>query len=313
MLVLSAAEVRHALDLDLLMDALTSAFIELSAGRVDAPPRVGVTAGERGVLVAMPSFVEGILATKLVSIFPGNADVGVPTVQAIIALFDPDTGSTLAVMDGAHITAMRTAAASALATRALSREDARVLAVLGAGVQGRAHLAAVPRVRSFSEVRVASRQRGHADALAADFGASVAASFEEAVRGADVVCTCTDAAAPVLDASWLEPGAHITSVGVSRTGPELDPETVRAGLLVVESRVAFDPYPAGAHELAGLDPGAAVELGELLSGRHPGRTSSGQITVYKSVGHAVEDAAAAGLVYRRATEQGLGTHVRLDP
>jgi ornithine cyclodeaminase/alanine dehydrogenase-like protein (mu-crystallin family) len=139
----------------------------------------------------------------------------------------------------------------------------------------------------------------------------VADSFEAAVRGADVVCACTDAPEPVVRREWLAPGAHVTSVGASPHGPELDGETVRAGVLVVESRVAFEPYPAGAHELQGLDPGSAAELGEILAGTREGRTSGEQITVYKSMGHAVEDATAAGLVYRRAREQGIGTEVEL--
>jgi alanine dehydrogenase len=158
---------------------------------------------------------------------------------------------------------------------------------------------AVGRVRDFDEVRVASRTHTHAETLAAETGATTAASFEEAVRGADVVCCCTHADSPVLRREWLSPGTHVCSVGVG-DGPELDEETVRAGLLVVESPAAFEPFPAGTHELSGMDPSLAVELGQILSGAHPGRTSDDQITVYKSMGHAVEDAAAAALVLERA-------------
>jgi alanine dehydrogenase len=204
----------------------------------------------------------------------------------------------VAVMDGTHITAVRTGASSAVAARALAREDARVLAILGAGVQGRSHLDAVRRVRPFSEVRIASRNPGHAQTVADEVGANAVGSFEEAVRGADVVCACTSSAEPVLQRDWLDPGTHLTSVGASMDGPELDRETVTAGLLVIESRVAFQPPPAGSHELQGLKPSEAVELGEVLSGDHPGRTSAEQITVYKSMGHAVEDVAAAALVLR---------------
>jgi ornithine cyclodeaminase/alanine dehydrogenase-like protein (mu-crystallin family) len=203
-------------------------------------------------------------------------------------------------MDGTHITAVRTGASSAVATRALAREDVRVLAILGAGVQGRSHLDAVARVRDFSEVRIASRNPEHAQVLAGETGATAVGSFEEAVRGADVVCACTSSAEPVLRRDWLDPGTHVTSVGASMDGPELDRETVTAGLLVIESRVAFEPPPAGSHELQGLEPSVAVELGEVLAGSHPGRTSAEQITVYKSMGHAVEDAAAAALVLRQA-------------
>ena len=249
------------------------------------------------------------MGIKMATFYPGNTEL--PTHMAVIALFDPKTGQPLALMDGTEITATRTGASSAVSIRALARQDARVLAVLGAGVQGRSHVAAARRVRDFDELRVASRNVEHARALAGDVGAVAVDSFEEAVRGADVVCVCTDAPEPVLSAEWLASGTHVSSVGVSREGPELDHATVTAGLLVVESRVAFEPYPAGAHELQGLDPDSAVELGEVLAGTREGRSSPEQITVYKSMGHAVEDAAAAGLVYRQAREHGIGTEVEL--
>ncbi len=310
MLVLSRADVRRLLDLDHLLEALERVFVELSAGRVSVPPRIAAQT-ERGFLAAMPGYADGILETKLVSVFAGNHEVGLPSHQATIALFDDQTGRPLALMDGTEITGVRTGAASAVATRALARPDATVLAVLGAGVQARSHIDAATRVRQFAEVRVASRNAEHARALADEIGGTAYASFEEAVAGADVVCACTDAGRPILDAGRLEPGMHVTSVGASRDGPELDPAVMRAGLLAVESRVAFEPYPAGAHELQGLDRNDAVELGEILAGAREGRTSPEQITIYKSTGHAVEDAAAAGLVYRRALEVDAGTEVEL--
>jgi len=193
----------------------------------------------------------------------------------------------------------------------LARPDARVLAVLGAGVQARSHIEAARRVREFAEVRVASRSPEHARALAEEIGGTALDSFEEAVAGADVVCACTDSGQPIFAAESLEPGMHLTSVGASRDGPELDSAVMGSGLLAVESRVAFEPYPAGAHELQGLDPNEAVELGEILAGTRQGRASPEQITIYKSTGHAVEDAAASGLVYRRALEDGVGTEVEL--
>ena len=310
MLVLSRADVRRLLDLDQLLDALERVFVELSAGRASVPPRIAAET-ERGLLAAMPGYADGILETKLVSVFAGNHEIGLPSHQATIALFDDTTGKPLALMDGTEITAVRTGAASAVATRALARPDARVLAVLGAGVQARSHIDAATRVREFAEVRVASRSPEHARALADEIGGTAWASFEEAVAGADVVCACTDAGQPILAAESLEPGMHVTSVGASRDGPELDPAVMGRGLLAVESRVAFEPYPAGAHELQGLDPNDAVELGEILAGTREGRASPEQITIYKSMGHAVEDAAAAGLVYRRALEDGVGTEVEL--
>jgi ornithine cyclodeaminase/alanine dehydrogenase-like protein (mu-crystallin family) len=296
LLVLSRDEVARLLDIDVLLERLVRAFMELSAGRASVPPRIAAFAPQ-GLLAAMPGYVDGVLASKLVTVFPSHE----PSHQALLAVFDAETGAPRAVMDGTHITAVRTGASSAVATRALARENARVLAVLGAGVQARSHLDAVRRVRDFSEVRVASRTFEHAGRLAAETGASAVESFEEAVRGADVVCCCTHASEPILRREWLAAGTHVCSVGASQEGPELDPETVTAGLLCVESRVAFEPPPAGAFELQGLDPEAAVELGEVLAGTRPGRTSDDQVTVYKSMGHAVEDAAAAALVLERAT------------
>ena len=295
MLVLSREEVERLLDVDELLERLERAFVELSAGRASVPPRVAAFA-PAGLLGAMPGYVDGVLAAKLVALFPDHE----PSHQALIAVFDAETGTPLAVMDGTHITAVRTGASSAVATRALAREDARVLAVLGAGVQGRSHLDAVRRVRSFEEVRVASRTFSRANVLAEETGAVAVESFEQAVRGADVVCCCTHSSEPVLRRGWLSPGTHVTSVGAALDGPELDPETVRAGLLCVESRVAFSPPPAGSFELQGLDQEQAVELGEVLAGTRPGRADDAQITVYKSMGHAVEDAAAAALVLSSA-------------
>ena len=293
MLVLSQEEVERLLDVDQLLDALERAFVELSAGRASVPPRIAAFS-ERGLLGAMPGYVDGVLAAKLVTLFPDHE----PSHQALIAVFDAETGTPTAVMDGTHITAVRTGGGSAVATRALARNDARVLTILGAGVQGRSHLDAVGRVRDFQEVRIASRNPEHAHAFAEETGATAVDTFEEAVAGADVVCACTSAAEPIMRRDWLDPGTHVTSVGSSMDGPELDRETITTSMLVIESRVAFQPPPAGSHELQGLDPSVAVELGEVLSGSHPGRTSAEEITVYKSMGHAVEDAAAAALVLK---------------
>lgn len=311
MLFLSRSEVEALLDLDRLIDVLAGAFIELSAGRASVPPRVAAFTPGGGFLGAMPGYVGTTLEAKLVAVFPDNDAKGLPSHQALITLFDAETGTPLTVMDGTHITAMRTAAASALATRTLARTDVSILTVIGSGVQGRSHLRLVPRVRAFEEIRVASRTESRAEALARDFSAQPFGSFEEAIKGADVVCLCTDASTPVIDAGWLSPGTHVTSVGASPRGGELDAGTVRAGLLVVESRVAFEPPPAGAAELEGLDPNAAAELGEILSGAREGRSSDEQITVYKSMGHAVEDAVAAQLVYERAVDKGTGTEVQI--
>lgn len=312
LLVLGRAEVERLLDLDELVDALAAAFAELSAGRASVPPR-GAARTPDGLLAAMPGYLPSAgLAAKLVAVFPGNHDRGLPSHLALIAVFDEETGRPLALMDGTHITAARTAAGSALSTRLLARPEAAVLAILGAGVQGQAHLLALERVKTFQEVRIASRNPDHAAALArTNPRARPVPSFQEAVRGADVVCCCTNASEPVLSYSWLPAGVHVTSVGTNTSGPELDGDTVRQGRLFVESRVAFQPPPAGAAELVGLDPAQATELGEVVAGTAAGRQSPDEVTVYKSMGHAVEDAAAAALVYRRARSEGAGQTVAL--
>lgn len=307
MLLIPQATVRELLDLDRLLDGLEGAFAELSAGRASVPTRIAARA-PAGLLAAMPGYVGGVLASKLVTVFPGNHTAALPSHQAVILLFDAATGSPLAVMDGTHITAARTGAASALSTRLLARADSRVLAVLGAGVQGRSHVLAHLHVRDFQEIRIASRRRESAEQLAEAVGGRACATYEEAVDGADVVCFCTDASAPFSRPEWFRGGAHITSVGASAGGPELDGATVAvADVLAVEHRDAFRPYPGGAHELQGQDPDRAVELGEVISGARPGRTATAQLTVYKSMGHAVEDAVAANLVYEAARQAGAGS------
>lgn len=298
-----------------MLDSLAQAFKNLSQGRASVPPRTAAMVPHAGLLGVMPAHLPGDsggLAVKLVSVFPGNHGSGLPSHQAIIALFDAATGSPIALMDGTHVTAFRTAAASALATRMLAREGAEVLAVIGAGVQGRSHLQALARARQFKEVRIASRNLAHAEALAGCFpGATAVPDFETAVRGAGVVCLCTDSDSPVIRSEWLAEGAHVNSVGSNFRGGELDEETCARARMFVESRVAFQPPPAGAIELQGLDPEAAAELGEVLLGMRPGRTSPGDLTVYKSIGHAVEDAAAARLVFDRARREGAGRTVSL--
>jgi ornithine cyclodeaminase/alanine dehydrogenase-like protein (mu-crystallin family) len=215
-------------------------------------------------------------------------------------------------MDGVAITAIRTGAAAAVAARWLSRPDSAVLAVLGAGVQGRSHLASFPRIRGFREVRVSSRSVEKAQALAAEApGAHAVPTFEDAVRGADVVCLCTDAREPVIKYEWLKAGAHVSSVG-GTFGPEVDARTIALGTLFVETRDAVRAAPpAGAHELQGLQPEGVTEIGEVIAGNKPGRADATELTVYKSTGHAVEDAAAVKLVYERAIAEGAGQAVTL--
>jgi alanine dehydrogenase len=295
MLVLTRTEVEELLDLDALLDALAAAHAELSSGRASVVPRVGSFSGA-GVLGAMPGYVPSAgLGCKLVTLFEGNRDR--PTHQALIALFEPDTGTPAALMDGTYITAMRTAAAAALATRLLARSDARVLAILGTGVQSRSAQEMFPRARDFAEIRVAGR-----------------GEYEEAVRGADVVHCTTSSAEPVVRYEWLSPGTHVSSVGYGRGGSELDPAIVeRADLVVVEQRdSAFAPLPAGAPELDPRGRDGVVELGEIVAGTAEGRTAPEQITLYKSVGVAVQDLAAAALVLAAARERDAGTEIELE-
>jgi ornithine cyclodeaminase/alanine dehydrogenase-like protein (mu-crystallin family) len=313
MLYLSRADVERLLDVDALLDALARALMSYSSGTSSTPPRMSARVHERGVLAAMVGFVPGAgLEAKLVSVFPDNDRRGRPSHQALIALFDDETGTPLSLMDGTYITAIRTGGAAAVAARALARRDAAVLAILGAGVQGHSHLETFPRVRDFAEIRVASRNADKAAALAARHPrAHAASSFEAAVRGADVIACCTDAREPILRRHWLKPGAHVSSVG-GTFGPELDAETLAAGRVFVEWRgAATNPPPAGARELQGFDVERLTEIGEVLAGQRPGRTSPEELTIYKSTGHAVEDAAAARLVFDRARTSGAGIELPL--
>ena len=313
LLYLSRMDVERLLDVDLMLDALAKALVIFSSGVTSVPPRAGARVGERGILGAMPGFVPGVaLEVKLVSVFPGNHHHGLPSHQGLIMVFDEDTGAPLAVMDGTYITAIRTGGTAAVAARLLARNDASVLAILGAGVQGGSHLETFPRIRDFKEIRVASRDPGKATALAAKHpNAVVGDSFEAAVRGADVVACCTDAREPILRREWLKPGAHVSSVG-GTWGPELDAATIAAGRVFVEWRgAATNSPPAGAVELQGLDASTLTEVGEVLAGTKPGRLSRDEMTIYKSTGHAVEDAAAARLVYDRARAEGAGISLEL--
>ncbi|TMC44521.1 MAG: ornithine cyclodeaminase family protein [Chloroflexi bacterium] len=327
MLVLSRSEVERLLDLDRLRDAVAKAMADLSAGRASMPPRIAALVAERdALLAAMPAYLPSshALTTKLVSLFPRNTDR--PTHQAVIVVFDAESGTPLALIDGEAITAARTAAASALATDLLARRDAQVLALIGTGVQARAHLRAVPRVREFREVRIAGRDAKKAAELMKDAhevvpGAELrmTVSYAEAEDGADVICAATHSPEPVVRREWLSAGAHVTSVGYNTSGREVDGATFRDALVVVESRSAtLAPPPAGSNDIAmAIAEGMMTrdhvhaELGELVSGTRPGRTDREQITLYKSVGVAVQDAAAAAMVLDAARAAGVGRTVDL--
>ena len=300
MLVLSRTEIEGLVSPDALIEAVAGGFRALSAGELDAPPRQGV-AGDGGTVLTMPGRrAGGPVVVKLVGLFPGRD----PSHPALLCVIDASTGLPLALMDGGWITAMRTAAAAALSVRLSAREDASVLAVVGSGVQARAHLSLL--APAFASVRVSARDGAAAARLADEFGGVVGG-----VSGADVICLTTGASSPVIRAEEVAPGAHVTSVGYAPPGGELDPALASSSRLFVETRGAFAPPPAGCDELQGLDPAAGTELGEVLLGRAVGRASRDEITVYKAMGHVAEDAAAAELAYRLAVEAGVGTSIDL--
>jgi alanine dehydrogenase len=324
MLVLSANEVESLLDLDELVNAVEAAMIDLSNGRASMPARVAAIVPDRqGMLAAMPAFLPSAgaaLTTKLVSLFPQNEDR--PTHQALICCFDPETGTPLAIMDGTHVTALRTAAGSALAARLLARPGASVVAVIGTGVQAHAHARALIRSAGVQVIRIAGRNplrvQHIVDELSmAGIPAEAAGSIEDAVRSADIVCAATHTDRPVLRYDWLQPGTHVNSVGYNTAGDgEIDVATIANSLVVVESRnSALAAPPSGSVELrraidqGALDPDWVVELGEIAADPSIGRIEHSQLTLYKSVGVAVQDAAAAGLVLRAARQRGVGVEI----
>jgi ornithine cyclodeaminase len=325
-LILTRQEVEALLDTDLLRAAVAAALADLSAGRVSMPTRIAALVADRdGLLAAMPAYLPAAnaLTTKLVSLFPRNTDR--PTHQAVIIAFDAATGTPTALLDGEAITAARTAAASALATDLLARKDAKTLVVIGAGVQARAHLRAVSRVRPFKEISVASRQPDKAEALARELEREIGRAvgwhdtIERGVSRGDVVCACTHSPEPVVRREWLKDGAHVNSVGYNTAGREVDEATVVDALVVVESRsAALAAPPSGSNDLNWPIRDGRItkdhvhaELGEIVSGTRPGRANDRQITLYKSVGVAVEDAAATALVLRLAKERGVGRQIEI--
>jgi len=313
-LFLDQAAVGRLIDKRELLDALADGFRSLSAGDVVAPTRIEV-AVDAGFSLSMPAYRPGgHIGVKIVNVFESNESLGLPSHLALIALFDAKTGACGAVMDGTEITAVRTAGAAALSARLLAREDARALTIIGAGVQGRAHLEMLPLVRNIDEIRISSLRLDDAERLASHDGRAVAVPLggvEAAVRTSDVVCLCTHAGEPAIDAGWISAGTHVTSVGYRKPHGELPRELLDRGRLFVESRLAFEPTPAGCYELQGVDPASAAELGEVLNGRRPGRATPEEVTVYKAMGHAVEDLVAAELALRTAEREQSGLSVRL--
>ena len=318
--LLSENDVRAVLSMDDLIGAMEAALDQYSGGGVRQPLRSVVAIGDGHAFYGvMPAYIRQppALGTKLVSVYHSNAALGLPSHLATIVLLDPDTGALRAVMDGRYITEARTAAVSAASARHLARTDARVLAVLGSGVQARSHIEALTRVRPFEEVRVWGRDAGRVRALVGELAPRArapliaASSAQAAADGADVIALVTASREPVLGRASVRDGAHICAVGACRPDQrEMDTALVRDARIFVDSRAgalaeAGDlviPIREGAIDASHI----AGELGDVVGGRTPGRRDAAEITIFKSLGMAVEDVAAARLAFDRASERGLG-------
>src|SRR5437868_14062889 len=302
MLFLDEEQVRKHLRMADLIPAMEKALIDFSAGKVTQPVRQVIPVDPPGGFYGMmPALTPKGLGKKIVTFYPPNAKTNLPTHMATILLNDPQTGAPLAVMDGRLITEMRTAAVSAAATKLLAQPNAKILAILGSGVQAHSHAEALRLVRQFEEIRVWSPKQEHAKQFAEQIGAT-AVSAEEAVRGADVVVTATNSKTPILKGSWLKTGCHVNAVGACRPDwRELDEEAM-SNAVFVDSR-------EGAMKESGdvILSRATIyaELGEALAGKVPPRTR--ETTIFKSLGMAVEDIAAGTLVYRAVMEESRST------
>jgi ornithine cyclodeaminase len=324
LLILTEGEIERLLPMGECIPLMASALTSLARGDVHQPLRMVVrppkAAGLIGLMPAHISAPHQAYGVKVICVFPGNSAKGKDTHQGAVLLFSADTGEPLAMMNASAITAIRTAAVSGVATRLLAREEASSLAMIGSGVQARSHLAAMIGVRPIQRVRVASRSFENANRFATEmtqrYEVQIEAvrTVEAAVRDADIVVLVTSAGEPVLDRTWVAPGTHINAVGASLpTRRELDTATMVAAAVFVDRREsalneAGDYLLAAKEGALGADH-LRAELGELLIGASPGRTSREQITVFKSLGLAVEDVAAAEYLYRRAREQGTGRWV----
>jgi alanine dehydrogenase len=307
---LSEADVRAALSLPDVIGAMEQALAAFSARSVVQPVRTAIELRDREFFALMPAYDPGhdLLGAKLVSVVPRNASKGLHTHLASISLLNPDTGELMAVMDGRWITEIRTAAVSAVSVRHVARGDATVLAILGSGVQARSHVQAMSQVRRFRTIRAWSPTPEHLQRFAAEYSVEASRSAAEAVRGADVVVRATSSVTPVIESAWVSPGAHVIAIGACRPSQrEIDPALVGRARLIVDSKEAAlqesgDVIPFGPDHVK-------AELGDIVAGRAPGRTSADEITLFKSLGLAIEDVAAAGLVYRAAKAAGRGTEV----
>ncbi len=313
LLVLSEHDVEKLLTFPECIRAMEEALADLARGKAVNPLRNMVRAeGAAGFLGLMPAY-RGDFGLKEICVFPGNPKRGLDTHLGGVILHDGETGAPKAIMNASAITAIRTAAVSAVATKLLAREDANVLAILGSGVQAKSHLEAIPMVRNISEVRIFSRNEKTARQLATG-NRKLANSAEEAVRGADIIVTATSSREPVLEKEWIKPGAHINAVGSSvKTSRELDAKTMTACSLFVDRRESTvnesGEYLMAVQEGAIGPDHIRAELGEILIGKAKGRTSRDEVTLFKSLGLAVEDLASAQLLFDKAKRLGSGRWV----
>lgn len=300
---LDDADVRRLLSLEALLPAMRRALVDLSAGRVVQPLRTVMEIPDaQGLFFLKPALTGDALATKLITLMPGNAARGLPTLLATIVLMDPATGRTLATLDGTWITELRTAAVSAVAADAIVPPGPKVVAMLGSGALARTHATALRAVRPVTEIRVWSRDPANVARCAAEIGGVGCASAEAAVRGADIVCTVTNASEPVLKGAWLSPGAFVAAVGAPRpTWRELDDDAMRHRV-IADSRHSAE-HEAGDVMLSGAR--VAAEIGEILAGTAPA-PAPGTTVIFKALGQAVEDAVAARLVYDAALAERAG-------
>ncbi|MFN0122209.1 MAG: ornithine cyclodeaminase family protein [Blastocatellia bacterium] len=323
-LILNHNEVARLLPMRECIEVMAEALIALARGAALNPLR-GMLPVPDGKLGIMPAYLgDTAMGLKAVSIFHGNAGTPFDSHQGMVLLLEAKHGLPLAIAEAGAITAIRTAAVSAVATRALARADAHTLAILGAGVQARTHVEAMLCVREISEIRIWSRNAQHAQTLAQgvreQYGVKVdtMTTVREAAHGADIICTTTAAHDPILRGEWIAPGAHINAVGASTPDArELDTAAIRNSLLYVDCREAA-LHEAGDF-LIPLGEGAITEdhilgeIGEVLLGQTPGRTADDEVTVFKSLGLGIEDVAAIQHMYRAALEQGAGTWVEFAP
>jgi len=325
MLVLSEQQVQSLIDIDELIDALAQAHVQYSTGNAVMPVRLVVPLPQiQGRITSMPGFLteDKALGMKVVTYFQDNPKNNLPAILATIMLFSAETGKIIATMDGSYITAIRTACASAMATNALANPQTGELGILGAGVQARTHIQALIRVRKIEKIKLYSPSGASAAAVKKEMESQVkcaidvANSAEEAVRGADLVVTATTAKEPILRSAWLKPGLHINAVGSHRPDlREIDGATLARAKIIVDSRDAImaecGDILLALKEKSIAENAIHAEIGEVLAKVKPGRTDQDEITLYKSVGIAIQDVAAANLVYRKALDKGVGTTVEL--